>query len=85
VTTAPFQLHGTHWRVVYSCTPNKSSGFASASILQADGGSQTIGLGGFDDCPLNHTYDFPNQTAGQFFLSVIASDASYTITVQDYY
>ncbi len=86
--SAPFRMKGAHWRVTYSCTSMGQYPGVHVTITGADsasiGESESFGSS-VDSCPPNHVYDFYNHTPGLYVVGTSDSNASYTITIEDYY
>ena len=83
-----FHMQGSHWRVTYSCDATGQFPGVLVMILGADsanvGQSESFGSS-IDNCPPSRVYDFYNHTPGLYALNTSASNASYTITVEDFY
>ncbi len=87
--TPSFPLKGTQERITYSCTITDNSNSYGATfngILD----SATGGFGGGVfaqevNCPTNNVSYVYSQTPGQYYLDLNSYNATYTVTVEDYY
>jgi hypothetical protein len=86
--TAPFAMQGSEWRITYSCSPSDSSISSNAFYGDIDstgsnGNSETFALG--VTCPKTNTSYFYSESPGQYYLDLKDVNASYNVTVEDYY
>jgi hypothetical protein len=85
--TAPFTMRGSQWRVTYSCSLSGTSDPSASGLL---GVINSVSDGDpVDDfnphCPeSNASYSYDNPP-GQYALQVTSVNASYSITIEDYY
>jgi hypothetical protein len=87
--TAPFAMSGAQWRMTYSCSSidgKSESGKLFGSIRS------TLGLAeGYDSfasnvsCPASDASYSYAQKPGQYYLDMGPINASYSVTVEDYY
>lgn len=89
IQTPPFALQGSEQRITYGCLVTDSSGGDSANlfngVIAATSGYPSNTFASFITCPSQNTSYVYANPPGQYYLDLTASNASYTVTVEDYY
>jgi hypothetical protein len=87
--TAPFAMHGTQWRVKYSCAITNpvysTNGFIGSIDSVADGSQANNFANLINGCPTTNTSYVYGQTPGQYYFDLEPVNASYNVTIEDYY
>lgn len=84
--TAPFELHGSQWRISYSCESTSETNGFFGSIGSTNGKTIMGGLFAYGvKCPTSNTSYLYAQSAGQYYLDLTSVNVKYSVTVEDYY
>ena len=81
-TTRYFGMRGNHWRLTYSCIGtsdfSEASGFIAGKLISE---SESFG----DKCIKNKIYEFYDHSAGEYYFTFTVYNASFDVTIEDYY
>lgn len=85
--TPPFALKGKTWRISYSCAPlpGMTRTSISGNVESANNGTLANMFANNVACPVSQTTYAYGQNQGQYYLSMEPLEATYKVTVEDYY
>jgi hypothetical protein len=89
ITTQPFNLQGSQWRITVSCNPTENEGpgttrFTAYINSVASGGSDGVAADSYCTQNPNVSYLY-NNDPGQYALQVASVNSTYIVTIEDYY
>jgi hypothetical protein len=83
----PFSMQGSQWRITYTCSLTDSSTDTNifGGFIWPINSNTYAESWDYMNCPTTNTSYGYTETPGQYYLDVRDTNATYTITVEDYY
>ena len=88
INTTPFNMKGSQSRITYTCTTidtNIGKGDFSGVIDSTGKSGDRNVFADMANCPITKTFNIYSMEPAQYYLQLLPVNASYSVTVEDYY